>query len=164
MNIKMQFVAVLVICGLSFGFFACDHVQEVLGPGDAPIAERDHVWVVDQNGVEVPVPGTWVIVSQTNPNATTEIGDSFTLPPVPMHTLQVSDGTYTDGEGIQWTKVRIVSHAGSSYQFLERVDTSVSPHRLYVVQAVGADGQPTEAYGDYPFDVSGHNVVTREKQ
>ena len=57
--------------------------------GDDPVSdpkERDHVWPVDQNGVEVPVPGTWVLVAHTNPNSTSTIGESFTLPPDPPHT------------------------------------------------------------------------------
>ena len=126
--------------------------------------ERDHVWVVDQNGVEVPVPGTWVLVSHTHLNSTSTIGESFTLPPDPPHSVLISDGTYTDGEGILWTKVRITSNEGDQWQFIERVDTSVSPHRISVVVTVDDNGLPTLAYGEYPFDLPGHNVQIWEKQ
>ena len=70
---------------------------------------------------------------------------------------------YTDGEGILWTKVKITSNEGDQWQFLERVDTSVSPHRLYVVVTVDDNGLPTLAYGKYPFDLPGHNMQIWEK-
>ena len=135
--------------------------------GDDPVStpeERDHVWPVDHNGVEVPVPGTWVLVDHTNPNSTSTIGESFTLPPDPPHSAQASDGTYTDGEGIEWTKVRITSHEGDQWQFLERVDTGVSPHRLHVVVKTDSEGIPVLEYGEYPFDLPLHNVQIWEKQ
>ena len=134
---------------------------------DDPVSrpeERDHVWPVDQNGVEVPVPGTWVLVAHTNPNSTSTIGESFVLPADPPHSAQASDGTYTDGEGVRWTKVRITSHEGDDWQFLERVDTSVSPHRLHVVVRTDSDGLSVLEYGEYPFDLPLHNVQIWEKQ
>ena len=127
--------------------------------------ERDHVWAVDQNGVEVPVPGTWMLVSHTHLNSTSTIGESFTSTTrTHPHSVLISDGTYTDGEGILWTKVRITSNEGDQWQFLERVDTSVSPHRLYVVVTVDDNGLPTLAYGEYPFGLPRHNVQIWEKQ
>ena len=134
--------------------------------GDDPVSgqERDHVWPVDQNGVEVPVPGTWVLVAHTNANSTSTIGESFTLPPDPPHTAQASDGTYTDGDGIEWTKVRITSHEGDQWQFLERVDTGVSPPLLHVVVKTDTEGIPVLEYGEYPFDLPLHNVQIWEKQ
>ena len=135
--------------------------------GDDPVSEpqeRDHVWPVDQNGVEVPVPGTWVLVDHTNPNSTSTIGESFVLPPDPPHSAQASDGTYTDGEGIEWTMVRITSHEGDRWQFLERVDTGVSPHRLHVVVRTDEEGIPVLEYGEHPFDLPLHNVQIWEKQ
>ena len=172
MNIKnrqiIKFAFILAITTLIVGLFSCDQVQQVLAPSvsqaDTPRQERDHVWVVNQNGVEVPVPGTWVLVSHTHLNSTSTIGESFTLPPDPPHSVLISDGTYTDAEGILWTKVRITSNEGDQWQFLERVDTSVSPHRLHVVVTVDADGLPTLAYGEYPFDLPSHNVQIWEKQ
>ncbi len=166
--IKLGFI--LTIITLVVGLFSCERVHQVIAPrtlqADTPIqmVERDHVWPVDQNGVEVPVPGTWVLVSHTHLNSTSTIGESFTLPPDPPHSVLLSDGTYTDGEGTLWTKVKIVSHEGDKWQFLERVDTSVSPHRLYVVVTVDENGLPTLAYGEYPFDLPRHNVQIWEKQ
>ena len=166
--IKLGFI--LAIITLVVGLFSCDRVHQVIAPRtlqtDIPIqmVERDHVWVVDQNGVEVPVPGTWVLVSHTHLNSVSTIGESFTLPPDPPHSVLISDGTYTDGAGILWTKVKIASHEGDKWQFLERVDTSVSPHRLYVVVTVDDNGLPTLAYGEYPFDLPRHNVQIWEKQ
>lgn len=155
-----KLVSVFMVAALLIGVSACEQAQQVL----TSLPERDHVWVVDQNGVEVPIPGTWVVVSQTNPNTATAIGDSFTLPPELPHAAQAAEGTYLDGAGILWTKVYITARSGEEWKFLERVDTSVSPHRLYVVHALDADGEPTLRYGAYPFEVPGHNVVIREKQ
>ena len=165
-----RFAFILVLITLVTGLFSCNRAQQVVKPvtpqteTSTPIEERDHVWVVDQNGVDVPVPGTRVLVSHTHLNSTSTIGESFTLPPDPPHSVLISDGIYTDGEGILWTKVRITSNEGDQWQFLERVDTSVSPHRLYVVVTVDGNGLPTLAYGEYPFDLPGHNVQIWEKQ
>ena len=172
MNIKKttKFASILVIITLVTGLSSCDRVQQAAKQEipqtdpSIPMEERDHVWAVDQNGVEVPVPGTWVLVSHTNLNSTSTIGESFILPPDPPHKVLISDGTYTDGEGILWTKVRITTHDGARWQFLERVDTSVSPHRLYVVVTVDDNGLPTLAYGEYPFGLPRHNVQIWEKQ
>ena len=172
LNIKKttKFVFILVIIILVPGLSSCDRAQQVVKSGtpeidtSIPIPERDHVWVVDQNDVEVPVPGTWVLVSHTHLNSTSTIGESFTLPPDDPHSIQISDGTYTDDEGIPWTKIRVTTSSGDQWQFLERVDTSVSPHRLYVVVTVDENGLPTLAYGEYPFDLPGHNVQIWEKQ
>ena len=172
MNIKSKHITklvfILIITTLIVGLSACDRVHQVIEPDisetDVLTEERDHVWVVDQNGVEVPVPGTWVLVSHTHLNSTSTIGESFTLPPDDPHSVQISDGTYTDGKGILWTRVKITIADGSQWQFLERVDPSVTPHRLYVVVTVDNNGQPTLAYGEYPFDLPGHNVQIWEKQ
>lgn len=172
MNIKNRYITklvfILTITTLIIGLSACDRVHQVIEPDtsetDVPMEERDHVWVVDQNGVEVPVPGTWVLVSHTHLNSTSTIGESFTLPPDDPHSVQISDSTYTDGEGILWTKVKITTADGGQWQFLERVNTSVSPQRLYVVVTVDKNGLPTLEYGEYPFDLPGHNVQIWEKQ
>ena len=166
-NIKDRYITkpafILIITTLIVGLSACDRVHQVIEP-DTPMEERDHVWVVDQNGVEAPVPGTWVLVSHTHLNSTSTIGESFTLPPDDPHSIQISDGTYTDGEGILWTKVKITTSGGDQWQFLERVDTSVTPHRLYVVVTVDNNGLPTLKYGEYPFDLPRHNFQIWEKQ
>ena len=174
MNIKNRHITklafILIITTLIVGFSSCDRVHQIIEPeisetdASMPMEERDHVWVVDQNGVEAPVPGTWVLVSHTHLNSTSTIGESFTLPPDDPHTIQISDGTYTDGEGLLWTKIRITLSSSEQWQFLERVDTSVTPHRLYVVVTVDDSGIPTLAYGEYPFDLPGHNVQIWEKQ
>lgn len=174
MNMKNRHITklafILIITTLIVGLSACDRVHQIMEPeisetdASMPTEERDHVWVVNQNGIEVPVPGTWVLVSHTHLNSTSTIGESFTLPAAPPHSFQVSDGTYTDSENILWTKVRITSGEGDQWQFLERVDTSVSPHRLYVVVTVDDSGLPTLAYGEYPFDLPKHNVQIWEKE
>ncbi len=164
----IKLVLILTITVLFAGLFSCSQIQRILDSKhsipDIPIEERDHVWVVDQNGVEVPVPGTWVLVSHTHLNSTSTIGESFTLPPDPPHSVLISDGTYTDGEDILWTRVKITSHEGDQWQFLERVDTNVSPHQLFVVVAVDDEGLPLLEYGKYPFDLPSHNVQIWEKQ
>ena len=108
MNIKnrqtAKFALILAIIALMAGLSSCDRVHEIIEPEtfetDGLVEERDHVWVVDQNGDEVPVHGTWVLVSHTHLSSTSTIGESFTLPAYPPHSFQVSDGTYTDGEGV----------------------------------------------------------------
>ena len=174
MNIKNihtpKLAFILIITAFVIGLSSCERVHQATEPTIPvtdtlmPMEERDHVWVVDQNGVEVPVPGTWMLVSHTHLNSTSTIGESFSLPPDDPHSIQVSDGTYTDDEGILWTKVKITTADGDQWQFIERVDTSVSPYRLYVVVTVDDKGQPTLAYGEYPFDLPGHNVQIWEKQ
>lgn len=168
-TIKFAFILAIITL-IIVGLFSCDQIYQIIEPDtsqtEIPILteERDHVWAIDQNGVEVPVPGTWVLVSHTHLNSTSTIGESFVLPPDPPHSVLLSDGTYTDDEGILWTKVKITSHDGENWQFLERVDTSVSPYRLYVVVTVDDNGIPTLAYGEYPFDLPRHNVQIWEKQ
>ena len=174
MHMKNRYIAklalILTITVFVTGLSSCNRAQQVVKSEisethlSIPMQERDHVWAVDQNGIAVPVPGTWVLVSHTHLNSTSTIGESFTLPPDDPHSIQISDGTYTDGEGIRWTKIRITTSSGDQWQFLERVDTSVSPHRLYVVVTVDDNGLPTLAYGKYPFDSPGHNVQIWEKQ
>ena len=170
MNIKNRYITkltfILAITAFVIGLSSCERVHEIIEPGmpETDVSGRDHVWVVDQNGVEVPVPGTWVLVSHTHLNSTSTIGESFTLPPDDPHSTQISDGTYTDDVGTLWTKIRVTTASGDQWQFLERVDTSVSPHQLYVVVAVDDKGMPTLAYGEYPFDLPGHNVQIWEKQ
>ena len=160
---KLTFI--LAIAVLSIGFSGCERVMQVFdSQTEIPAAERDHVWPVDQNGVEVPIPGTWVLVSHTHLSSTSTIGESFTLPADPPHSMQVSDGTYTDGEGTPWTKIRITTADGGMWQFLERVDTSVTPHQLHVVVTVDENGIPILEYGEYPFDLPKDNVQIWEKQ
>lgn len=162
---KLTFI--LAITVLSIGFSGCERIQQVLDSHTetpTPMEERDHVWPVDQNGVEVPVPGTWVLVSHTHLNSTSTIGESFTLPADPQPILQTSDGTYTDGEGILWTKIRLITAEGEKWQFLERVDTSVSPHQLHAVVTVDENGIPILEYGEYPFELPRHNVQIWEKK
>ena len=166
----IKLALVLTITVLHAGLFSCSQIQRILDAESShpdistSIEDRDHVWVVDQNGVEVPVPGTWVLVSHTHLNSTSTIGESFTLPPDPPHKVLISDGTYMDGEGILWTKVKITSHEGDTWQFIERVDTSVSPHQLFVVVTVDDSGLPVLEYGKYPFDLPRHNLQIWEKQ
>ncbi len=172
MHIKTitKFAFILSIAVFVMGLFGCERTPQLLESVDSytddpiPMGERDHVWVVDQDGVEMPVPGTWVLVSHTHLNSTSTIGESFTLPADPQHSVEISDGTYADGEGILWTKVKITTAEGDKWQFLERVDTSVSPHQLHVVVTVDDGGLPTLEYGEYPFDLPKHNVQIWEKQ
>lgn len=162
---KLTFI--LAITVLIIGFSGCERIPQVLDSQvepPTPIEDRDHVWPVDQNGIEVPVQGTWVLVSHTHENSTSTIGESFTLPADPQPILQTSDGTYIDGEGILWTKIRLITAEGDKWQFLERVDTNVSPHQLHAIVTVDENGIPILEYGEYPFDLPRHNVQIWEKQ
>lgn len=162
-----RLILIFAISFLVVGSFGCEYVNQVFDSQDetvTPVAERDHVWPVDQNGIEVPVPGTWVLVSHTHLNSTSTIGESFTLPADPQPILQVSDGTYTDDEGILWTKIRLITADGDRWQFLERLDTSVSPHQLISIVTVDDNGIPILEYGTYPFDLPRYNVQIWEKQ
>lgn len=108
-----QLILLLTSIFLIIGFSGCERMKQVLdSQAIIPVEERDHVWPVDQNGVEVPIPGTWVLVSHTHLNSTSTLGESFTLPADPQPILQTSDGTYTDGEGILWTKIRLITAEG----------------------------------------------------
>ena len=161
---KLKFYLLILTVSI-IGLSGCEWVPQVLElHTEIPVEERDHVWPVDQNGVEVPVLGTWVLVSHTHLNSTSTIGESFVLPADPPHSMQLSDGTYTDGEGILWTKIRITTADGDMWQFIERVDTSVTPHQLYVVVAVDVNGIPILEYGEYPFDLPKYNVQIWKKQ
>ncbi|RKU29965.1 hypothetical protein C6497_05170 [Candidatus Poribacteria bacterium] len=167
MNInKVTFFAIIFTI-FTIGITGCERIPDVIESHSVPtipIEERDHVWPVDQNGVEIPIPGTWVLVSHTHLNSTSTIGESFTLPADPQPQLQVSDGTYTDGEGILWTKIRLITADGDRWQFLERIDTSVTPHQLYAVVTVDGNGIPILEYAKYPFDLPRYNVQIWEKQ
>ena len=167
MHIKIikRLTFVLAITVLVAGLSACDRVQQILMSDtepSTPSEERDHVWVVDQNGDEVPIPGTWVLVQRTNLKSTYVIGESFTLPPDPPHKILLSAGTYTDGEGRLWTRVNITTDDGFQFLLLERVDTSVSPNRLHVVVKTDEDGLALLEYGEYPFELPGHDVQVWE--
>ena len=158
----------LLILVMVVGFSACDQIQQLLLPGlpetDRPIDERDHVWVVDQNSVEVPILGTWVLVAHTNPNSTYVIGESFNLPPETPHQILLSEGTYIDGESLLWTRVNITVDNGTQFLLLERVDTSVSPHQLHLVVRTDESGLALLEYGEYPFDLPWHDVQVWELQ
>lgn len=157
--------SIVTIFILLIGLSGCERIPQVLdSQAIIPVEERDHVWPVDQNGIEVPIPGTWVLVSHTHENSTSTIGESFTLPADPQPILQRSDGTYTDGEGLLWTKIRLITAEEDRWQFLERVDTSVTPHQLHVVVTVDENGIPILEYGEYPFDLPKYNVQIWEKQ
>ena len=154
----------LVVLAMVVGLSACDQLQQLLLPEvpetetPTPIDERDHVWVVNQNGVEVPIPGTWVLVEHTNSNSTYVIGENFTLPPETPHKVLLSEGTYMDGEGLPWTKVNITVDDGTQFLLLERVNTSVSPHQLHLIVKTDDTGLALLEYGEYPFDLPGHDV------
>lgn len=160
----------LVILTMCANFYACDQVQRVVAPvasqqdASMPLETRSHVWVVDQNGVEMPVLGTWELVAQTNPNSPFTVGDRFTLPPELPHKNSLSEGTYTDDTGITWTKVNVVTADDLHLMFLERVDTNASPHQLHIVWKITDDHQLLPAYGEYPFEVSEHDAQIWEKQ
>ena len=167
---KSLLVTPLVIITACVNFYACDRVQQVLAPVSSQpdalmqVEDRGHIWVVDQNGVEVPVIGTWELVEQTNPNSPFPIGDRFILPPETPHKTLLSEGTYTDDTGIDWTKANITTADDLHLVFLERVDTSTYPHQLHIVWKITDDHQLLPAYGEYPFETSEHDVQIWEKQ
>ena len=72
MNIKNRYITkltfILTITAFVIGLSSCERVHQIIEPGipETDVSVRDHVWVVDQNGVEVPVLGTWVLVSHTH--------------------------------------------------------------------------------------------------
>ena len=165
MKTTSKYAIIIAISVLIIGLSGCERISQVLdSQAIIPVEERDHVWPVDQNGIEVPIPGTWVLVSHTHENSTSTIGESFTLPADPQPILQTSDGTYTDGEGILWTKIRLITAEEDRWQFLERIDTSVTPHQLQVIVTVDENGIPILEYGEYPFDLPKYNMQIWEKQ
>ena len=167
MSIKTttKLALILTFMIIVFAFSGCERLTQVFdSQAVISVEERDHLWPVDQNGIEMPIPGTWVLISHTHLNSTSTIGESFTLPADPQPLLQTSDGSYTDGEGFLWTKIRLITAEEERWQFLERVDTSVSPHQLHIVVTVDENGIPILEYGEYPFDLPKHNVQIWEKQ
>lgn len=136
------------------------------GEVDAAAMEkpRDHLWVVNQDGVEVGVPGTWKLISSTHPNSAFTLGDTFTLPPALPHKMMQTDGVYTDGEGRLWTMGYITRADDSQLKFLQWVDMSVSPAQLHIVFRTDAEGELLLEYGMEPFDAPEHDVQVWEKQ
>ncbi len=125
---------------------------------------RDHLWVVNQDGVEVAVPGTWELISTTHPNSVFTVGDTFTLPPALPHKVMQTDGVYTDSEGRLWTMGHVMLADDSRFKFLEWVDMSVSPMQLHIIFRTDAEGVPLLEYGTEPFDAPGHDVQVWERQ
>lgn len=125
---------------------------------------RNHLWVVNQDGVEIAVPGTWKLVSQTHPSSVFAIGDTFTLPPALPHKVMQTDGVYTDGEGRLWTMGHITRADDSQLKFLQWVDMNASPVQLHIVFRTDANGEPLLEYGIYPFAAPEHDVQVWEKQ
>ncbi len=170
MNIRKlkKLICLFTITVLSTGFLSCERAQRALQPPTSTEPsgkiEDSTAWVVDQNGVEVPVLGTWQIVEVSHPNSIFKAGALFVLPPDPPHQTTRSEGTYTGADGVPWTKVNIITHDGTQLMFLERVDTSVKPHRLHLVFKTDTDGTPLLEYGEFPFDIPHHDVHIWEKK
>ena len=125
---------------------------------------RNHLWVVNQDGVEVAVPGTWKLLSTTHPNSTYTLGDIFILPPVSPHKVMKTDGVYTDGEGRLWTMGHITLADDSQLKFLQWVDMNASPVQLHIILRTDANGEPLLEYGTYPFAWPEHDVQVWEQQ
>ena len=130
-----------------------------------PTPERDHVWVVDQNGIEVPITGDWEVVSASNPHTNFPVNMVMAIPPDPAFVEKFSsDGTYKDPSGVTWTKVNVILTDEQHALLLERVDTSVSPNALYAVSKVNDEGIFVAEYSQYPFDASNDNLVVYHKK
>ena len=133
--------------------------------GSCSQVERDHVWVVDQNGQEVSVEGTWEVVEASHPNTHRPEWNTVTLPPDATILEEfMSEGIYTDGDDIIWTQVNVSFKDGRQVPLLERMDTSVVPNRLYMVFRTNADGSLVAEYGEHPFDAPEHNVLIFERR
>lgn len=78
--------------------------------------------------------------------------DRLTFPPDPPPQAFQSEGTYKDDAGVLWTKVSFAFSDDVQFRMLERVDTSVEPHRLYVVAKTNVDGLYLAEYPEPPFD------------
>ncbi len=101
--------------------------------------DRDHVWVVDQNGIETPVYGCWEAVSNTHRMSNSTVGDLLVFSAEPLGNAFSSGGTITGADGNLWTAVAV---AFPDYEFtlLERVDTAADPHRLYMLAILDEAG------------------------
>ena len=122
--------------------------------------ERDHVWVVNQGGTEVSLAGSWILDSVSHPNSTHTVGDTIAFPVDPSGFESFkSDGTYTDPDGIVWTKVNLIFTGGFQIKLLERVVDNETPSKLYVVTKTNEDGSPIAEYStEHPFDAPGHDI------
>jgi len=151
---KIFIVSVLIII-LPFAIAACA----------TPTPERDHVWVVDQTGTEVPITGNWEVVSVSNPHTNFPVDMVMAIPPDPAFVAKFSsDGSYKDPGGVLWTKVNVTLTDGQQALMLERVDTSASPNVLYAVSKVNDDGTFVAQYSQYPFDASQDDVAVFHKK
>jgi hypothetical protein len=102
--------------------------------------DRDHVWVVDQNGTETPIYGCWQLVSNTHELSNAAVGDLLVFSAEPLGNDFSPQGTITGADGNLWTAVGISFADGYAFTLLERVDTAADPHRLYVLALLDEDG------------------------
>jgi hypothetical protein len=148
----MKNLIYLLFTAFIFFFAACSN--------DDVDLERDHVWVINQDGTEVSLEGSWILDSVSHPNSTHTVGNIITFPEDPsVYESFQSDGIYTDPEGIKWTKVNINFANGFQLRLLERVIDSVTPKKLYVVTKTNEDGSAISEYStDHPFDPPNHDI------
>ncbi len=106
-----------------------------------PVEERDHVWVVNQNGNEVPLTGDWVVIGSSHWNSRHPAGTAMTLPPEEDAVISFSsEGTVVGPDNMLWTQFSVQITDDYAIQAMERVDTASTPNLLYYLEATEDDG------------------------
>jgi hypothetical protein len=158
---KKLYYILLAILLLSLFFISCEDEKADNNTDKDP---RNHVWVVDQNGIEVSIEATWKVTQNNHPNSTTALGTLLKLPRTPAPVAFSSEGNITDPDGIMWTKVYVKINEDLTFWFLRRVDTSLEPNQLYSVKNVDSAGNLETSYGEYPFEAPEEDLIVYEKQ
>lgn len=115
-------------------------VVGTLAAGAQPVPDRDHVWVVDQDGRETPIYGCWELKSVTHPLSNATVGDITVFGVGGLENDFRTDGNITGADGRMWTTVGVSFPDMPAFTLLERVETDVEPHRLYILAAINPDG------------------------
>ncbi len=110
--------------------------------------ERDHAWVVDQDGRETPIYGCWELVSVTHPQSNGEIGQIAVFNDDPLGNEFEVEGIVRAPDGMLWSQVLIGFEGGPEFSLLERVDTHTDPHRWHIVALLTEDGGYQAAYAE----------------
>lgn len=130
------------------------------GPALAqPVHERDHAWVVDQDGRETPIYGCWELVSVTHPQSNGEIGQIAVFGDDPLENEFTVEGIIRGPDGWLWSQVLIGFEGGPEFSLLERVDTHANPHRWHIAALLTEEGDYQPAYAEDPEHFTGDHPL-----
>ena len=113
--------------------------------------DRNHVWVVDQDGIARSLLGDWQIISNTHPNSVDTPGIIWMIPDPEFVVDFLDQGVYTDEDGIAWTNVWLRFSDGNQAYYLERLNSNSSPEELHVVVKTDENGNYQDDYPEWPY-------------